>query len=240
MDTSFWNNLSKDVKIQYTVKQYFKQYLYKLEIYAPGCKSIRYDDIKANLLHRQSYARTYSLGGGSWWDRRLKEQLKEAELGLLIDLKRLIHKHADIKVRVEEPKISFYAESESVLQSIALAIGVQFRHQILSATGPESGTSIQWLQGNAIIVNRQPKFKYRIYLKEKRFDIKSRTQVYNYLQQLGELVKLPKNTTEQLTRSGDWMWNCYFYTNDVGVANLVRIINPDIIREVCELVYIQE
>lgn len=240
MDTSFWNNLSKDVKIQYTVKQYFKQYLYKLEIYAPGCKSIRYDDIKANLLHRQSYARTYSLGGGSWWDRRLKEQLKEAELGLLIDLKRLIHKHADIKVRVEEPKISFYAESESVLQSIALAIGVQFRHQILSATGPESDASTQWLQGNAIIVNRQPKFKYRIYLKEKRFDIKSRTQVYNYLQQLGELVKLPKNTTEQLTRSGDWMWNCYFYTNDVGVANLVRIINPDIIREVCELVYIQE
>jgi hypothetical protein len=240
MDTSFWKNLSKDTKIQYTTKQYFKQYLYKLEIYAPGCKSIRYDDIKANLQQRQSHARSYSLGGGSWWNQRLKEQLKEADLGLLVDLKRLIHKYADIKVRIEEPKISFYAESESMLQCVALAIGVQFRHQILCATGPESDVSTQWLQGNAIIVNRQPKFRYRVYLKEKRFDIKSRTQVHNYLQQLGDLVKLPKNTTEQLTRNADWMWNCYFYTNDAGVANLVRIINPDIIREVCELVYIQE
>ena len=66
MDISFWKNLSPEIKITYTSKQFFRQYLYKLEIYAPGCKSIRSEDIDKSIEKRRSYARDYNYGG-SWW-----------------------------------------------------------------------------------------------------------------------------------------------------------------------------
>jgi hypothetical protein len=236
MDILFWKNLSKDVKIEHTAKQYFKQYLYKLEVHAPGCQSIRYDDIGASLSHRQSYTRSYNVG--SWLDRKLAVQLQEANVDFLVNLKSVIHDHADIKVRTEEPKISFYAENESTLQAVANDIcdGEKFGSCVLKITGPSSDVAKTALQGNAILLKSQPKFKYKVFLKEKRFDLFSRTQIYNYLVGLDALVKIPKHTTEQLNRSGDWLWGCYFYTNDAGVADLVRLINPDIIREVCELI----
>jgi len=239
MDISFWKNLSNDIKIEYTSKQFYKQYLYRLEIHAPGCKSIRSDDIGANIARRKSFARDYNYGG-SWWDKKLKEILATADLEFLHALKDIFYEYPDVRIRTEEPKVSIYADCEIMLQSVAKSISPDHRHHIISATGPESSIKENILKGNAVLVKRQPEFKYRVYFKEKRFDITSRVQIHNYLDTLGDLVKMTSNTKEQLTRPGDWMWGCYFYTNDPGIANLVRIINPDIIREVCELVYVQE
>lgn len=239
MDISFWKSLSSEIQIEHTSKQFYKQYLYRLEINAPGCKSIRSEDIGENVERRKSFARDYNYGG-SWWDKRLKEILSTADIGFLYALKDLFYEYPDVKIRTEEPKVSIYADCEIMLQSVAKSISPDYRHHIISATGPESSFKENILKCNAVLVKRQPAFKYRVYFKEKRFDVTSRVQIHNYLVSLGDLVKMTSNTEEQLTRPGDWMWGCYFYTNDPGVANLVRIINPDIIREVCELVYVQE
>jgi len=88
MDTLFWKNLSSNIEIEYTSKQFYKQYLYRLEINAPGCKSIRSEDIGANITRRKSFARDYNYGG-SWWDVRLKEILDSADIGFLHVLKDL-------------------------------------------------------------------------------------------------------------------------------------------------------
>ena len=77
-------------------------------------------------------------------------------------------------------------------------------------------------------------------MREKHFNNFSRQQVNDYLESLGDLVYFNDRTKEYLTRPQDWMWNCLFYTNDRGVVDFVRIIEPDIIREVCELVYLGE
>jgi hypothetical protein len=39
-----------------------------------------------------------------------------------------------------------------------------------------------------------------------------------------------------LSRPHDWIWGSYFYSNDRHVATFITLINPDIIREVSELV----
>lgn len=239
MDTSFWKNLSPDIKITYTSKQFFRQYLYKLEIYAPGCKSIRSDDIGQSIEQRRSYARDYNYGG-SWWDHKLKEHLNAADLGFLYALKDLFFEYPDVKIRTEEPKVQVYADSETMLQSFALAISPDYRNNILSATGPEDEICKKLLQDNAVLVKRQPKFQYRVFFKEKQYDFACRAQIRNYLIELGDLVQMTEHTEQSLMKPHNWIWGCYFYTNDPGVADLVRLINPDIIREVSKLVYIEE
>lgn len=239
MDILFWKNLSNKIEVAYTSKQFYKQYLYRLEINAPGCKSIRSEDIKDSISRRKLYLRAYH-PAGSWLDTKLKEHLDAADIGFLHALKDLFYEYPDIKIRTEEPKVSIYADSETMLQSVARSLSPDYRHHIISAAGPENSTKETVLKGNAILVKRKPDFQYRVWFKEKQYDSICRNQIFSYLNELGDLVKLTAHTRDSLTKSHNWMWGCYFYTNDVGVADMVRLIHPDIIREVCELVYMEE
>lgn len=239
MDTSFWKNLSNDIHIEYTSKQFYKQYLYRLEINAPGCKSIRRDDISQDIDLRKSYARAYNQGG-SWWDRKIREILKSADVGFLYALKDLFYEYPDIKIRTEEPKVSIYADSETMLQSVAKSISPDYRHYIISATGPEDEIRKKLLQNNVVLVKRKTKFQFRVFFKEKQYDQTARVQIYNYLTELGDLVHMTDHTKESLIKPHNWIWGCYFHTNDPAVADMVRLIHPDIVKEVSEMVFIEE
>lgn len=239
MDTLFWKNLSSDIEIKYTTKKFFKQYLYKLDINAPGAASIKRDDINKDINERIEWSRRYS-HGGSWYDRRLREQLEQADIGFLYSLKDIIFEYPEIKIRIEEPKISFYADSHTMIESLARAIAPDERHYITSVTAPENNTSASLLlASNTILVRKKPKYSFRVWFREKQYNYETRLQVYNYLNGLGDIVKLTETIKGHLTKPNDWIWGSYFYTNDPGIVDFIRLINPDIIREVAELVYIE-
>lgn len=235
MDTLFWKNLSPNIEVQSSVKQFYNQYYYKLDIYAPGCKSIRCDNLSYDIGKRQDWVRDYKRQG-SWHNKQLYKYLKEADIGFLTSLKSLYSEYPDIKIRCEEPKMSVYALDESMIQSVAKSIDPDHRNKIESITGPANEELKKILKSNTILVKRPPKYRYRIWLKEKQFGQQPRQQVYNYLEGLGDLVRMTDHTKESLSKPHDWIWGCYFYTNDKSVATFVTLIHPDLIREVSELV----
>ena len=235
MDTSFWKNLSPAIKIESSVKQFYKQYYYKLDIYAPGCKSIRYDDVELNLHHRREGLRAYNYSG-SWYDKKLAKHLKEADIGFLFGLKDIYYEYPDVKIRCEEPRMSVYATDETMIQSVARSIDPDHRSNIISITGPENEELKEILKSNTILVKKPPKYRYRVWFREKQFDEDTRQQVYNYLQSLGDLVQMTEHTRDSLSKPHNWIWGCYFYTNDKGVATFVTLLHPDLVREVSELV----
>lgn len=238
MDISFWKNLSNKIEIEYTAKQFYKQYLYRLEINAPGCKSIRSEDIGESIDHRKRFLRVYN--HGSWFDKKLKKHLDAADIGFLNALKDIFYEYPDVKMRTEEPRVSIYADSETMLQSVARSLSPDYIHNIISATGPEDAIRETLLKDNVVLVKRKPKFQYRVFFKEKQYDHVARVQVYNYLSELGDLVHMTEHTQNSLTKSHNWIWGCYFHTNDPGVADMVRLIHPDFVREVSKLVCVEE
>jgi hypothetical protein len=127
-----------------------------------------------------------------------------------------------------------------MLQSVARSISPDYRHYIISATGPEDETRKKLLQNNVVLVKRKTKFQYRVFFKEKQYDLTARTQIHDYLTGLGDLVHMTNHTKDSLRKAHNWIWGCYFHTNDPAVADMVRLIQPDIVKEVSELVYIQE
>lgn len=235
MDTSFWKNLSPLIKIESSTKKFYREYFYRLEIYAPGCKSVRSDDIAMNIARRQMHNRGYNQGG-SWHDKQLAKYLKESNVGFLYSLKNLYYEYPEVKIRTEEPKISIYATDELMIQSVAQSIDSDHRNKILSVTGPENDEFKKALKDNTILVKKPPKYRYRVFFKEKQFDEPVRQQVLNYLTGLGDLVRMTDHTRESLAKPYNWIWGCYFYTNDEGVATFVRLLHPDLVREVSEFV----
>lgn len=235
MDTLFWKNLSPEIKIESSTRQFFKQYFYRLEVYAPGCKSIRDEDIAESISRRALWARSYNQPG-SWWNHQLVKYLAEADVGFLHSLGTIKYEYPDVKIRTEEPKFSIYATDETMIKSVAQSIDPDHRNQIISICGPENNSYCDILKNNAVLVKKPPKFRYRVFFKEKQFDFNIRNQIYSYLEQLGDIVRMTDHTKDSLMKPHNWIWGCYFYTNDRGVADMVRLINPDIIREVSELV----
>ena len=237
MDTLFWKTLSPKIKIGKTVKQFYKQYLYRLEINAPGCKSIKCDNIQQDIDQRKAHARTY--GSGSWWSRSLYAQLTEADVGFLYSLKDLFYEYPDVKIRIEEPKFAIYATDETMIKSVATSIDKEQRFRLSKITGPASTQAADLLKQNLILVSKKPDYRYRIFFKEKRIPQESREQIINYLNSIDDLVRVPSHMQDQMNRIGDWIWGCYFYTNDPHVADMIRLINPEVIREVCEFVCVE-
>lgn len=241
MDTLFWKKQHNNIEFQNTTKQYFKKYLYKVEVFVPGCKSIHNDrfSIAESIEVRKHLNRGYNYAG-SWHNEKLIDWLNNANIDLLELFKNLKVKYADLKFRTEEPKIQIYASTEEELKQLVLDIPVKFRNNILLFSAPESKQHSDILLENKIIVKSKPKYKFKVFLREKHFSEFSRQKINNYLENMGDLVLVNNRTKEYLTRPQNWIWNCLFYTNDRGIVDFVRLIEPDIVREVCELVYIQE
>jgi hypothetical protein len=157
MDISFWKNLSKDIEITYTSKQYYKQYLYKLEVWAPGCKSIHTEDIQKDLSFRGRSQPGYNVGG-SWWNTRLHKWLVQADLKQLSRLQHIKNTFSNVKIRTEEPNISFYAENEQVLKDIVNTIDSRYHKHVVNFFGPESPEIQEILETNKVLVKRKPKY----------------------------------------------------------------------------------
>lgn len=235
MDISFWKNLSPNIEIQESTKQFYKQYYFRLDIHAPGCKSIRCDNVSYDIERRRNWVRDYRRQG-SWWNKQLAKYLKEADIGFLTSLKDLYYEYPDVKIRTEEPKISVYATDELILQSVARSIDPDHRDKLSSITGPASEEIKALLDKNVILVKKPPKYKYRVWLREKQFDVDVRHQVLAYLDSLGDLVRISDHSRDNLFKEHNWIWGANFFTNDKHVATFLTLIHPDLIREVSELV----
>jgi hypothetical protein len=74
-------------------------------------------------------------------------------------------------------------------------------------------------------------------MKDGRYSPEVKTQLLNYLVNVGmDQVKLPKTGFEMLSKSTGFIWNLYFYTNDLGVVTFVNLISPGIVSNSHELV----
>jgi hypothetical protein len=186
---------------------------------------------------RREWVRDYKRQG-SWYNKELFKYLKEADIGFLHSLKDLYYEYPDVKIRTEEPKLSVYATDEPMLQSVARSIDSVYQDKIISITGPENDEIKSLLDKNVILVKKPPKYRYRIWFKEKQYSFETRTQILAYLTSLGDLVRMSDHTRESLSKPYDWIWGSYFYSNDRDVATFVKLINPDIVREVSEFVYV--
>lgn len=235
MDISFWKNLSPNIKCTSSTKQFYNQYYYRLDIYAPGCKSVRCENIAVDIDKRQSWVRDYKRQG-SWYNKQLYNYLKQADVGFLHSLSDLYYEYPDVKIRTEEPKLSVYATDESMIQSVAKSIDVAYRDKLIGIAGPDNDEVKAILNRNVVLVKKPPKYRYRIWFKEKQFNFETRIQILSYLQSLGDLVRINDHSRESLSKPHDWIWGSYFYSNDKHVATFITLINPDIIREVSELV----
>lgn len=234
MDTLYWTRISPNIKIRSTSKQFFSRYTWKIVIYAPGARSILSDDISTSIENRIRYSQFYH--SSSW--RSCLKPLIFTDINLLETLKQIKSRMSEkIKVTIEEPYIRFYAEDELVLKEIASHLFKFSPDFIKEVFGPLNEQTKALLQDGVILTKKPNKFEYKILLKNGKYSLQEKQQIYNYLENLKDQVELNEKGKRLLSEQFASLWGTFFYTNDTSVAVFLNLISPGCISNIHRLVY---
>lgn len=240
MDTSFWINYNHKIKIDHTVKKYFGKYLYKLVVYAPAGRLI---DAKGSIEEafdvREAAAKHINYGGYWGWIERNNRALEEADLDFLSKIRDVrLDKSLGFKVRVEEPRIQMYAATDEQLQNL---VTKHFTHEqrkyIESISGPEDAAAVEVLNSGAIIRKTDVGYKYKVILRDGKYDPQQKQAALQYLTNLGpEQFYIPNGSFDMLKKTSGYIWNTHFLINDPDILSFLHIICPGMVANIHELV----
>lgn len=237
MDILYWINHNKNVALHATQKMFFKKYLCRLQIYCPGGRSIFENDLRTSLEQRKNLSKSIN-PGGSWFSRntRFLVDADAAQLSVVRDL--LANK--DIKVRVEEPTVSIYAESESRLKEIIELFDHRFHDRVRTVSVPKNVEHAELLTENKILKrSRRNQYRYKVVLKDGRVDPARKINILNYLLSLGDIISIPKAAISMLENRYSGFWGIYYYTNDPSINTFVELIEPGVVANVYEIVVVE-
>jgi len=236
MDISYWIQFNPKIEISHTTKKYFNRYLYKLVVYVPGGRAIDSKDIVGTIEHRKVWDRDLNHFG--WWGRRTRD-LEAADIDFLEHIKQLKQDRTiNTRVRVEEPWIQIYTESEDDLVEIVDQSPVLFKKYTHGLSGPEDSATAEILNSGAIIKKTDNGYRYKIILKDGFYPIETKQQLCNYFDSAGkDTVKMTGGLRRALqsTTSG-YMWSLYFYSNDLTMITFLNLISPGLVTNIHELV----
>ena len=236
MDTSFWIRCNPKVTVEHTVKKFYGKFLYKIVVYCPAGRLIdSKDPMEQALEHRKSIYKHINQSG--WWGHRHNRDLALADVPLLETLRGIRRSQSGIKLRVEEPRIQIYAETEDELVNLVLDHLQPFVKNIESVAGPANEAAAEVLNSGAIIRKTDNGYTHKVILRDGRYGSEVKETILQYLDSLQiEIAGVPKSCREMFVKSTSYVWNCYFYTNDPSVTTFLNLMQPGIVSNIHELV----
>lgn len=240
MDISKWILYNPKIVQEDTSKKFYGQYLYRLIAYGPGGRAI---DTKRSVVDELEHRRVLSENIKGWWGDRLSRNLDKADPEFLERMKLVRQQRLpNIKMRIEEPRIQFYANSEKELIDLVNTFFQSQDHQYIeSITGPADTHAETVLNCGAIIRKKNLGYSHKVVLRDGKYSKDVKDSILNYLNSLGpEIVKIPDGFLAMLTKSSSYLWNGYFYTNDPSVTTFIALISPGLVSNIHELVVVAD
>lgn len=236
MDTLFWTQYSPNITVEHTSKKYYNRYLYKIVVYCPAGRLIdSKGPMDKELEHRKNIYKHINHSG--WWGYRHNRDLDSADIGLLEALRNIRKNVANIKLRVEEPRIQIYADSEEDLTKLVVDHLQPYCNYIEAFAGPADEKAAEILDSGAIIRRTNNGYSHKVILRDGRYSADVKETILTYLRDLQvETVGIPASCQRMFAKSSSYIWNCYFYTNDPSVTIFLNLIQPGLVSNCHELV----
>ena len=235
MDSLSWKNLVPNIEGLPTQKIFYKQYLYKLELVAHGGQSInsKYSSAKSLEVRERSY-RAINYGGS--WAVRMSYSLAKANVEWLEYLKAFkASVNFDCKIRIEEPRIQIYASNEQDLLDFVNQLPGQYIEYVAAITRPANDLEQEILLTGKKLLKSTPEYNFKISFRDGKYELDTKTHILNYLDSLGDLVRVPTHARQELTKKYTNTWDVYIYTKDSSIITFLQIIEPRLIRTIIEM-----
>jgi hypothetical protein len=245
VDTSFWSNTFAGIKIRPTQKLFYKKFLWRLVVHIPSGNLIysKMLTMSEALEHRRAHARSYNWAGSWLHGHDRGNSLRQTDANLLTIARNIKHQYGNtIRIRVEEPTIQFYADSQETLKAIAheFTYPGDYRSHVREINGPESDQQTAILLSGAIIRHKAPGYRYKVILRDGRYTVEIKKQVLAYLDNLDDQIRLTPKCREMLASPYIHIWGVFFYTDDPDLTIMLRMIAPDLVGNIHELIVLDK
>jgi hypothetical protein len=111
------------------------------------------------------------------------------------------------------------------------------KQYVRSISGPADQAAESVLNAGAIIRKENNGYRYKIILKDGRYTAEIKQNLLAYLENQGpEQVQISSSARVMLSKSTGYVWNLYFYSNDVNTITFLNLISPGIVSNYHELV----
>jgi hypothetical protein len=141
----------------------------------------------------------------------------------------------DCKIRIEEPRIQIYAGNEQDLLDFVGQLPKQYIEYAASITRPTNDLEREALQSGKKLMKSTPEYNFRINFRDGKYDVGTKRHVLNYLDSLGDTVRVPDHARKELTKNYSNTWDVYIYTKDSSITTFLQLIEPRIIRTIIEM-----
>ena len=225
MDISYWKNKNYSVKFEETTKQFFGKYLYRMRLQVYGGRIIQENtDYEKAITLRRNFRMA---NPGGYWGRASTRDLDKIDVALLHIVRDIKDRNPNVKIRIEEPEMQFYAETEQDLKTIVDQLGPKYQNIVLAVSAPANQQTQKLLESGVIIRKKDFSYKYKIVLRDGRCNITTKQQILNYLLGLGlDEAKVSAGVKNMLGTKFDGFWNIWFYANDAKVTTFLELIHP--------------
>ena len=237
MDLSFWDNIGT-VKQQTTKKMFFGRYLWRLEYDAIGASMV--NDKSIEDLHRYVKFIQYNVKDqpfsigifkyDPWTHNKGKKRLADADPDVLSQFRTVRDLWGNrIKTRGEYDWFQWYTETEDEAKDIVSQL--KYNSGLRTVTGPAEGTEAA-LRAGTIYMGKGITHRYKVLLRDGSYDRDTKRNIWAQLLAYGDEVRVPENTFRMLNSGFSAIWGAYFYTNDLGIATMLALIEPRIVGKI--------
>lgn len=182
MNREYWANLNIDVKPAY--KNFYGKYLYRVELRVPCCHDVIIPYKKgitgSKLVHEITHR--------NLWRLSLLEKTKFAfknedqySVNRLLALGTLVSAHPQIKCRVEDPRVSFYFETEQQAMLFVDSVPAILKTTPITISGPIDQESRAIITDGYVIQRRPSDYRYLVTLPEGRYPFEDTRRLLAFL-----------------------------------------------------------
>jgi hypothetical protein len=238
---SFWADINPAIQFEDTRKKFFNKYLYKIVIYAPATRLIlsKSQESSVELLAERKRLMEYRTYINRYWFPRGGQNIADAEAQQIEYFRSVAEQYKDrIKMRVEEPNLTVYSQDEKTLFEIAENDPVR---RIIEFHRPVNVDAEAALNRGEVLIKNPTEYEYKVTFKEGFTTGKdTSTQIYEYLYNLGDDVKMTKSCIKNLTARNYWYTSTYFYCKDPSITTFLNLIAPGSISGIYKLTRLEE
>jgi hypothetical protein len=241
MDISFWTALHPSIQLLDTNRLLHGKYLYRLAVRAPGCSLLRSNgDLDQLAENRNAQTKNYNYGGS--WNAPSRSLVLPKDVVMLKRIRNCANQLIEgsrggiesFKMRLEEPTVQFYTSNEHELKLIAQSLSNSKDNTHLeSIMMPRDDFSRSLLLDGYVLRKKPIEWTHRIMMRDGRYSMDTKTQLKNYLINLGDSIKVPKNLWSHLDKGG-WIWGGYIYVKDPTLATVLGMIDTNLIAKIEE------
>ena len=203
--------LDQKVLTKHTSRLFNKKYKFKVVLITKGCGWFRSNDLDTVKKNLDNYVEASPWG----------PKLNHVDLAYIKKIYNVLKKASDYELRVENPLLSLYTNTESLVESLVRVDPELVKYVSFPKPGSE-----QILDNNGVITKRLD-YGYKVTIGRTK---KSFGDFLNWACNI-EKVRLTKRTKKELAKDRSW-GGYYFYVKDEKTLTMVKLFLGSCIQTV--------